>query len=115
MADTTSSPDSPDADAPNAPDPEMPDATAPEPDPEAAEADDDLPVNQLMHGDGHAAIPEIPSIESDGSLDIERLGPDHFDPDELRQRLRTMMLSRRLDEKMLTLLKQGKGHFHIGC
>jgi 2-oxoisovalerate dehydrogenase E1 component len=26
-----------------------------------------------------------------------------------------MMLSRRLDEKMLTLLKQGKGHFHIGC
>ena len=26
-----------------------------------------------------------------------------------------MMLSRRLDEKMMTLLKQGKGHFHIGC
>lgn len=115
MADTTSSPDSPDADAPNSPDPEMPDATAPEPDPKAAEADGDLPVNQLMHGDGHAAIPEIPSIESDGSLDIERLGPNHFDPDELRQRLRTMMLSRRLDEKMLTLLKQGQGHFHIGC
>ncbi len=116
MADTTSSPDSPDADAPNAPDPEMPEADAPEPDPDTAEAaPDDLPVDQLMHGDGHAAIPEIPSIESDGSLDIERLGPDDFDPDELRQRLRTMMLSRRLDEKMLTLLKQGKGHFHIGC
>ncbi len=116
MADTTSSPDSPDADAPNAPDPEMPEADAPEPAPDTAEAaTDDLPVDQLMHGDGHAAIPEIPSIESDGSLDIERLGPDDFDPDELRQRLRTMMLSRRLDEKMLTLLKQGKGHFHIGC
>src|SRR5690606_40271714 len=26
-----------------------------------------------------------------------------------------MLLSRRLDEKMLTLLKQGKGFFHIGC
>ena len=116
MADTTSSPDSPDADAPNAPGPEMPEAEAPEPNPDTAEADTDtLPADQLMHGDGHAAIPEIPSIESDGTLDIERLGPDDFDPDELRQRLRTMMLSRRLDEKMLTLLKQGKGHFHIGC
>ncbi|MFO8099682.1 MAG: dehydrogenase E1 component subunit alpha/beta [Salinibacter sp.] len=117
MADTTSSPDSPDPDAPHAPEPEGPDAEAPEPDPEAAEAaaSDDLPVDHLMHGDGHAAIPEIPSIESDGSLDIKRLGPTDFDPDELRQRLRTMMLSRRLDEKMLTLLKQGKGHFHIGC
>ena len=26
-----------------------------------------------------------------------------------------MLLARRLDEKMLTLLKQGKGFFHIGC
>ena len=96
--------------------PEMPDADPAPPDPsEAADATDDLPVDQLTHGDGHAATPVVPSIESDGSLDIERLTPDDFDPDELRQRLRTMMLSRRLDEKMMTLLKQGKGHFHIGC
>ncbi|MBX2820052.1 MAG: dehydrogenase E1 component subunit alpha/beta [Rhodothermaceae bacterium] len=26
-----------------------------------------------------------------------------------------MLVSRRLDEKMITLLKQGKGYFHIGC
>ena len=115
MADPTSSPDSPDADAPNAAEPEAPDVEAPEPGPDAATDGDDVPADQLMHGDGHAAIPDLPSIETDGSLDIERLGPDDFGPDELRQRLRTMMLSRRLDEKMMTLLKQGKGHFHIGC
>jgi 2-oxoisovalerate dehydrogenase E1 component len=100
------------------PDLEMPDAEAPDPDPDEAVEDpeaDDLPVEELMHGDGHAAIPQIPSIESDGSIDIDPLGPADFDADTLRQRLRTMMLSRRLDEKMLTLLKQGKGHFHIGC
>src|SRR5690606_30446715 len=28
---------------------------------------------------------------------------------------RTMNISRRLDDKMLILLKQGKGFFHIGC
>jgi 2-oxoisovalerate dehydrogenase E1 component len=100
------------------PDLEMPDAEAPSPDPDdAVEAPDDeeLPVEELMHGDGHAAIPGIPSLVSDGSIEIDELTPSDFDADELRQRLRTMMLSRRLDEKMLTLLKQGKGHFHIGC
>jgi 2-oxoisovalerate dehydrogenase E1 component len=74
-----------------------------------------LPVDALMYGDGHAAIPEIPSLVSDGSVDLDRLSPADFDADVLRQRLRTMMLSRRLDEKMLTLIKQGQGHFHIGC
>jgi 2-oxoisovalerate dehydrogenase E1 component len=100
------------------PDLEMPDAEAPSPDPDEAveePTDEDLPVEQLMHGDGHAAIPDIPSIVSDGSIEIDELTPADFDADALRQRLRTMMLSRRLDEKMLTLLKQGKGHFHIGC
>ncbi len=100
------------------PDLEMPDAEAPAPDPDEAvddPAEDDLPVEELMHGDGHAAIPQIPSIESDGSIEIDPLRPADFDADTLRQRLRTMMLSRRLDEKMLTLLKQGEGHFHIGC
>jgi 2-oxoisovalerate dehydrogenase E1 component len=75
----------------------------------------DFPTEALMYGDGHAAIPDMPSLLTDGSIDIERLSPADFDADDLRQRLRTMMLSRRLDEKMLTLLKQGKGHFHIGC
>ncbi len=50
----------------------------------------------------------------EGTLDVARLGPEDFAPDELKAVLRTMLTSRRLDEKMLTLLKQGKGFFHIG-
>jgi len=83
--------------------------------PASAEGTNDFPTEALMYGDGHAAIPDMPSLITDGSIDIEHLSPTDFSPDDLRQRLRTMMLSRRLDEKMLTLLKQGKGHFHIGC
>ena len=51
----------------------------------------------------------------EGDLDVTPVGPSDFEPDELKQALRTMMLSRRLDDKMLTLLKQGKGFFHIGA
>ena len=40
--------------------------------------------------------------------------PSDFDPAELKSIYRTMLLSRRLDDKMLNLLKQGKGFFHIG-
>ncbi len=50
----------------------------------------------------------------EGDLDVATLGPDDFEADELKAVLRTMLTSRRLDEKMLTLLKQGKGFFHIG-
>ncbi|WP_420457230.1 thiamine pyrophosphate-dependent enzyme [Rubrivirga sp.] len=52
--------------------------------------------------------------EPEGTLEVAPLGPDDFEPDTLRTVLRTMMTSRRLDHKMLTLLKQGKGFFHIG-
>ena len=50
----------------------------------------------------------------EGDLEAAPLGPEDFEPEELKAVLRTMMTSRRLDEKMLTLLKQGKGFFHIG-
>ena len=56
----------------------------------------------------------IGSGEIEGTIGVAPLGPEDFDPDELRGVLRTMMLSRRLDQKMLNLLKQGKGFFHIG-
>ncbi|MCB2205733.1 tungsten formylmethanofuran dehydrogenase [bacterium] len=46
------------------------------------------------------------------ALEIPKNSP--FSADELRSILRTMMTSRRLDQKMLTLLKQGKSFFHIG-
>ena len=51
----------------------------------------------------------------EGDLDVTPVGPSDFEKDDLVRTLRTMMLSRRLDEKMLTLLKQGKGFFHIGA
>ncbi len=54
------------------------------------------------------------AIEIEGDLDVRLLGPADFSKEELRDVLRTMMTSRKLDEKMLTLLKQGKGYFHIG-
>ena len=76
---------------------------------------DAMPHDGMALGDGHAAMEEVPSLTVDGALDVRSLGPEDFDPDDLRRRLRTMMTSRRLDEKMMTLLKQGQGHFHIGC
>lgn len=48
-------------------------------------------------------------------LPIQQLSPTDFEPDTLLHIYKTMLLSRRLDEKMITLLKQGKGYFHIGC
>lgn len=51
----------------------------------------------------------------EGDLKVTPVGPSDFSKDELTSVLRTMMLSRRLDDKMLTLLKQGKGFFHIGA
>ncbi|MEL7170990.1 MAG: thiamine pyrophosphate-dependent enzyme, partial [Bacteroidota bacterium] len=51
----------------------------------------------------------------EGDLAVEPVGPHDFTTEQLRAVLRTMLTSRRLDEKMLTLLKQGKGFFHIGA
>nr|BCX02014.1 MAG: tungsten formylmethanofuran dehydrogenase subunit E [Bacteroidota bacterium] len=39
---------------------------------------------------------------------------EEFDREQLLRFYRTMLTARRLDEKMLMLLKQGKGAFHIG-
>ncbi len=48
-------------------------------------------------------------------LSIQQLTPADFPEEDLLKIYRTMLLSRRLDEKMINLLKQGKGFFHIGC
>ncbi|MFQ5568165.1 MAG: thiamine pyrophosphate-dependent enzyme [Rhodothermales bacterium] len=57
----------------------------------------------------------LPGIEHDGTLTIHPVSVADFDEETLLRVYRTMLTSRRLDEKMLTLLKQGKGFFHIGC
>ena len=58
---------------------------------------------------------ELQAVGSfEGDLEITPVGPEDFAPEDLKRYLRTMMTSRKLDDKMLTLLKQGKGFFHIG-
>lgn len=71
-------------------------------------------------GDGAATEVELAaggtsSFLMEGDFDVKPVGPSDFDAEQLLDIYRTMLTSRRLDEKMLTLLKQGKGFFHIGC
>ncbi len=56
-----------------------------------------------------------PVAEHTGALHFAPVGPSDFEAETLLHVYRTMLTSRRLDEKMLTLLKQGKGFFHIGA
>ncbi len=53
-------------------------------------------------------------VPADSAFKIRSASIKKFSKDHLTDSLRTMMLSRRLDDKMLTLLKQGRGFFHIG-
>ncbi len=80
---------------------------------DAAETTSDIDQAFAIETDDDRAV-SVGDIAIEGDLDVPALGPADFEPDELRQVLRTMLTSRRLDEKMLTLLKQGKGFFHIG-
>jgi 2-oxoisovalerate dehydrogenase E1 component len=72
-----------------------------------------LRLDEIEGGNGR--IHETPENGYVGDFDLEKLTPVDFDQAALLKVYRTMLLSRRLDEKMLTLLKQGKGFFHIGC
>ncbi|HUF10176.1 MAG TPA: thiamine pyrophosphate-dependent enzyme, partial [Rhodothermales bacterium] len=63
---------------------------------------------------GRGSAVSVASIGYEGDLEIEPVGPEDFDPEVLLGYHRSMVLARRLDEKMLNLLKQGKGFFHIG-
>ena len=53
-------------------------------------------------------------VSSDSKFKVRSTSIKKFKKEELLEIFRTMVLSRRLDDKMLTLLKQGKGFFHIG-
>ncbi len=71
-----------------------------------------LSVEDLDQPNGQAVAPPV---EYEGDFDLDVRAPDAFDEDTLLRVYRTMLTSRRLDEKMLTLLKQGQGFFHIGA
>ncbi|MEM0963031.1 MAG: dehydrogenase E1 component subunit alpha/beta, partial [Bacteroidota bacterium] len=81
-------------------------------------AEDSSPITAAIDDAFEAQTDEAksnePGAEIEATIDVPMLGPDDFGADELTSALRTMMTSRQLDQKMLTLLKQGKGFFHIG-
>ena len=54
-------------------------------------------------------------VKYKGDFEVSPIGTEYFKEETLLMVYRKMLTSRRLDEKMLTLLKQGKGFFHIGC
>lgn len=55
-------------------------------------------------------IPRVDSPAFAGNREILK----HLSPEQLIDIYRTMVTARRLDEKMLIMLKQGKSYFHIG-
>ena len=55
----------------------------------------------------------VASIGYEGDLDVEEVGPEDFEPETLLGYHRSMVLARRLDEKMLNLLKQGRGFTNL--
>lgn len=63
--------------------------------------------NKLQHA--------VESLVPDGSrFRIKPVSLKKFSLDQLLRIYRLMLTSRRLDDKMLNLLKQGRGYFHIG-
>lgn len=81
-----------------------------------AAAADGMDGQETTRGDGsrNGDVSETAAPSIDGDLHVDLLGVEDFDPDHLLHVYRTMLLSRRLDDKMMNLLKQGKGFFHIG-
>ncbi len=59
-------------------------------------------------------LKETAELTYEGDLDVPLLEPAQIGKDVLMSSLRTMIIARQLDNKMLNLIKQGKGFFHIG-
>lgn len=53
-------------------------------------------------------------VPSASKFKIRSASIKQFSKEDLMEAYRCMLVARRLDEKMLILLKQGRGHFHIG-
>jgi 2-oxoisovalerate dehydrogenase E1 component len=54
-------------------------------------------------------------VPSASKFKVRSVSLKQFSKEELLEVYRLMLTSRRMDDKMLILLKQGKGHFHIGA
>lgn len=73
-----------------------------------------LPETVVRRSGANGQVQSAVVWACEGDLDLRPVSPADFDASTLLRVYRTMLLARRLDEKMLTLLKQGKGFFHIG-
>ncbi len=61
-------------------------------------------------------LTRLPSlVQNNSDFKIRSTPITSFSREQVLDVYRNMLLVRRLDEKMLILLKQGRGHFHIGC
>lgn len=56
-----------------------------------------------------------PLVKPEAAFRVASTPLSFFSKKELMRIYRNMLLVRRLDEKMFILLKQGRGHFHVGC
>lgn len=71
------------------------------------------PRSSKRPANGQNGRKEAPRLV-ESNFEVGTLDVGDFKKETLRNVYKTMLLSRKLDDKMLTLLKQGKGFFHIG-
>lgn len=67
-------------------------------------------IKAVPETNGLAHPPADSNLLKVSALSVEEIGAE-----TLLKAYRLMLTARRLDEKMLMLLKQGRGYFHIGC
>ena len=60
------------------------------------------------------ATKKNPTVRADSAQVITIPKDFPFSPEELKRLYRLMLIARRLDHKMLIMVKQGKSFFHIG-
>ncbi len=59
---------------------------------------------------------KLPSLlQNQSEFKVRSTPISSFSNQEMMEIYRMMLMVRRLDEKMFILLKQGRGHFHVGC
>ncbi len=88
----------------------------------SSKIDTQVPVHDQSTNNGHNSTNDVESsvLITDEScygegFDVSPITRDGFNSKTLLKVLRLMHTARLLDVKMLALLKQGKGFFHIGC
>ncbi len=72
------------------------------------------PASESVGGNGRAESSEPARTQWAGELFFEPAIAESFEKHDLARIYRLMVTARQLDDKMLRLIRQGKGNFHIG-